>query len=101
MSTEEKVEQIVRIFQGGNLVGVLVVQGIMAAMKLKSLFELSPDFDVNVQELSEKAISADESTMSEVNEWRLSVGLQPLSKEDASGEEEPEPEPEPEAEPPS
>ena len=90
MSTEKKVEQIVRIFQGGNLVGMLAVQGIMAAMRLKSLFELSPDFDVNVQELSDKAISADEATMSEANNYRVQIGLQPLSEEDAGAEPEPE-----------
>lgn len=92
MGTEQKIEQIVKIFQGGNLIGMLIVQGISAALKLKSLFELSPDFDVNVSELSAKAISADEATMSDVNEWRLSVGLQPLTVEDV--------EPEPESEPP-
>lgn len=71
-------EQILRIYQAGEFIGALIVQGIVAAQKLKATFELTPDFEVNVQALSDQAIFADQATMDEVNEWRVSKGLQPL-----------------------
>lgn len=71
-------EQILRIYQAGKFIGALIVRGFATAQKLKATFELTPDFEVNIQTLSDRAIDADEETIREANEWRAEKGLPPL-----------------------
>lgn len=54
---------------------------IEAAIRIRSLFELDPDFTVNVYSLTGSALTANDKVFAEVNEWRASKGLPPHAAE--------------------
>jgi hypothetical protein len=70
---------LVTILQLGQMLVSFIVPTVEAALKIKSHFELSPDYTVNVTNLSGDAISSDDATIANVNAWRASVGLPPLT----------------------
>lgn len=61
---------LVTILQAGSLIVSFIAPTVEAALKIKSLFELSPDFTVSVTDLAGQAISADEQTIAVINAWR-------------------------------
>lgn len=63
----------------GQLFAVLGPLVLEEAQKIKHLLELDPSFQVNLQNETGAAITADEATMGEINAWRQSIGLPPLS----------------------
>ncbi len=69
---------LVTILQAGQLLVTFLVPAIDVALKIKSHFELDPNYSVNITNLSGDAITADEATITDVNAWRKSVGLVPL-----------------------
>lgn len=71
---------LVQILQLGQVIGEFVVIGEQLALKIKSHFELDPNFTVNLQRLSGDAYTADQATIEELNAWRQSVGLKPFQE---------------------
>ena len=69
---------LVTILQAGQLIVSFIVPAIETALHIKSLFELNPDFTVNVTNLAGEAITADQATIDAVNAWRKTVNLAPL-----------------------
>jgi hypothetical protein len=70
---------VVSILQGLNLLVSFIVPTLTLAHQIKSHFELDPDFSVNIKTLSGAAVAEDDATIDEVNAWRASVGLKPLT----------------------
>lgn len=69
---------LLTVLQGINLLFTVVIPDIAIALHIKSLFDLNPDFTVNVTTLSGDAITADNMLIANVNVWREKVGLLPL-----------------------
>lgn len=60
---------------------VLPLENVVAsvALRIKSLLEVDPDITVAIKTADGDAFQADDATMAEVNTWRTSKGLPPLS----------------------
>jgi hypothetical protein len=69
----------VSIMQAGNLLVTFLVATEQLALKIKSHFELDPDFTVNITTLTGDAVKSNDGTIADVNAWRQSVGLAPLA----------------------
>lgn len=65
------------LFKGRTILNAINV-GVETAMKIKSLLALDPDFEVNIEQLSTKALEANQDTMATIDQWRRRVGLPPL-----------------------
>ncbi len=66
---------ILKIFQLGNLLAVLLLPTLELALKIKQLFSLDPDFQVNITNLAGEALAADDATDAAIAAWRKRVGL--------------------------
>ena len=65
------------LFKGHTILNAINV-GVETAMKIKALLRLDPDFEVNIEQLSTKALEANQDTMAQIDQWRRRVGLPPL-----------------------
>ncbi len=65
------------LFKGQTILNAINV-GVETAMKIKALLRLDPDFEVNIEQLSTKALEANQDTMTQIEQWRRRVGLPPL-----------------------
>ena len=64
------------LFKGQTVLNALNV-GVETAMKIKALLRLDPDFEVNIEQLSTKALEVNQDTMAQIDQWRRRVGLPP------------------------
>ncbi len=69
---------LLQVLQAGNLIGILAVEGVELATRLRGLLELDDDIQVNITNLAGQAIAADERTMVKINAWRKAKGLPEL-----------------------
>jgi hypothetical protein len=66
---------LVRILQGGNLFLAFLAPTLELAMRIKHLWELDPDFKVNLTQLTGEAIAADDATLAAIAAWKKKNGL--------------------------
>lgn len=64
---------------GGELLGIFGPLGLDAALKLKSLLEVSPDVTTNIKTITDDTIAIDTDTMTRINQWRADHNLGPLT----------------------
>ena len=72
---------IVTILKLGKLIGTLILPTIEDAMRVKRLFNLTPDFEVNVKMLSDEALDANQDTRTLISDWAKRHNL-PEEKEE-------------------
>lgn len=70
---------LLAVSYGLNLLFTVIIPDVQAALHIKSVFDLNPDFTVNVTTLTGDAITADDTVLDTVNAWRVKNGLSPLS----------------------
>lgn len=68
---------ILTILLNGQTILNTINVGVETAMRIKALLKLDPDFEVNIEVLSTKALEANEDTKKVIEEWRQRVGLPP------------------------
>ncbi len=66
---------LVSVLQLGNLLLAFLAPSLELALKIKHLFELDPDFRVNLTKLTGEAIAADDETLRIIAEWKKARGL--------------------------
>lgn len=66
---------VITVLKLGNLIGTLVVPTIEDAMKIRRLFKLSPDFEVNVKRLTDEALDANQETQNLIDAWADRHGI--------------------------
>lgn len=66
---------LLTIEQLGEVVAVLGPLAIETALKIRSLLQLSPDFTVNVKNLSQSAITTNAATEASIAAWLVAQGL--------------------------
>lgn len=72
---------LLSLSRAGALITSFLLPSLEAALRIKSLFELDPDYTVNLYTLTGAALTADDQTLAIINAWRASKGLEPLPAE--------------------
>lgn len=70
---------IAAITLAGQIIGIIGPLAIDEVMKIKNNMTLGPDVQVNITNLGATATQADQDAMDQINQWRTSQGLPPLS----------------------
>lgn len=67
---------LVQVLQASNLLFAVLAPSVEVALKIQHLFQLDPDFQVNLTTLTGEAIKADDETTKLIAEWKARHNLE-------------------------